>query len=126
MQQSDEFSFYHDEMLDGHYGCVDRIVLNGYFPLGQQGGGFRTWWRQITGSDDTLDQSHLQRMAGRFSRRVHAWFPCLSRIIRQPREDKNGAARLLREARQLCRVWPTLHIGRRTHPCPRIDGRAKP
>jgi len=50
MQQSDEFSSYHDELLDGRYDCVDRIVLNGYFSLGQQGGGFRTWWRQLTGS----------------------------------------------------------------------------
>jgi DNA-binding transcriptional ArsR family regulator len=73
MQQPDDFSLYHDDLLEGRYDCVDRIVLNGYFPLGQQGGGFRTWWRQLTGSDDTLDQSHLQRMAGRFSRRVHGW-----------------------------------------------------
>ncbi len=73
MQQLDDFSAYHDELLEGHYDCIDRIVLNGYFPLGQQGGGLRTWWRQLTGSDETLDQAHLQRMAGRFSRRLHAW-----------------------------------------------------
>ena len=73
MEQVDDFSAYHDELLDGHYDCVDRIVLNGYFPLGQQGGGFRTWWRALTGSDQTLDQEHLQRLAGRFSRRLHAW-----------------------------------------------------
>jgi hypothetical protein len=30
-------------------------------------------WRQLTGSDQTLDQEHLLRMAGRFSRRVHAY-----------------------------------------------------
>nr|VFK15064.1 MAG: hypothetical protein BECKLFY1418C_GA0070996_101250 [Candidatus Kentron sp. LFY] len=73
MQRSDEFSTYHNELLDGRYDCIDRIVLNGYFPLRQQGGGFRFWWRQLTGSDDTLDQDHLLRMAGRFSRRVHGW-----------------------------------------------------
>lgn len=73
MQVLDDFTAYHQEMLEGHYDCVDRIVLNGYFPMGQQGGGFRTWWRQLTGSDATLDQDHLQRLAGRFSRRVHAW-----------------------------------------------------
>ncbi len=67
------FLCYHEELLDGRYDCVDRIVLNGYFSLGQQGGGFRTWWRQLTGSDETLDQAHLQRMAGRFSRHVHGW-----------------------------------------------------
>ena len=73
MEQVDDFSAYHDDLLEGRYDCVDRIVLNGYFPLGQQGGGFRTWWRALTGSDETLDQPHLQRLAGRFSRRLHAW-----------------------------------------------------
>lgn len=69
----DDFTEYHEDLLDGRYDCVDRIVLNGYFPLGQQGGGFRYWWRKLTGSDKTLTQDHLLRMAGRFSRRVHGY-----------------------------------------------------
>jgi hypothetical protein len=73
MDPIDDFTAYHLELLDGRYDCVDRIVLNGYFSMGQQGGGFRTWWRQLTGSDDTLDQQHLVRMAGDFSRRLHAF-----------------------------------------------------
>jgi hypothetical protein len=73
MIPKDDFTEYNEELLEGHYDCVDRIVLNGYFPLGQQGGGFRHWWRQLTGSDQGLDQEHLQRMAGRFSRRVHGY-----------------------------------------------------
>ncbi|MGW8223842.1 MAG: hypothetical protein ACWGP1_16965 [Syntrophobacteria bacterium] len=73
MVVKDDFTDYHEQLLEGHYDCVDRIVLNGYFPLGQQGGGFRCWWRKLTGSDKTLTQDHLQRMAGRFSRRVHAY-----------------------------------------------------
>ncbi|MBI4611842.1 MAG: hypothetical protein HY726_22865 [Candidatus Rokubacteria bacterium] len=73
MKQHDEFSDYYEELLEGRYDCVDRIVLNGYFSLGQQGGGFRHWWRKLTGSDATLDQEHLLQMAGRFSRRVHAY-----------------------------------------------------
>lgn len=73
MKQNDEFSDYYEDLLEGRYDCPDRIVLNGYFPLGQQGGGFRHWWRRLTGSDETLDQEHLLRMAGRFSRRVHAY-----------------------------------------------------
>ncbi|MDJ0817186.1 MAG: hypothetical protein QNJ58_13330 [Desulfobacterales bacterium] len=73
MHTQDDFSLYHKDLLDGHYDCVDRIVLNGYFPMGQQGGGFRIWWRNLTGSDDGLDQKHLQRMAGRFSRRLRGW-----------------------------------------------------
>jgi hypothetical protein len=73
MKHDDDFSDYYRELLEGRYDCPDRIVLNGYFPLGQQGGGVRYWWRQLTGSDETLDQEHLLRMAGRFSRRVHAY-----------------------------------------------------
>jgi hypothetical protein len=73
MKQNDEFSTYYEDLLEGRYDCVDRIVVNGYFPLGQQGGGFRHWWRKLTGSDETLDQEHVLRMAGRFSRRVHAY-----------------------------------------------------
>ena len=73
MKTQDEFSDYVADLLDGRYDCVDRIVLNGYFARAQQGGGFRYWWRELTGSDATLDQTHLREMAGRFSRRVHAY-----------------------------------------------------
>jgi len=53
--------------------------------MGQTGGGFRTWWRALYGSDKNLDDNHLMRMrnargtrvprtvAGRFSRRLRAW-----------------------------------------------------
>jgi hypothetical protein len=57
----------------GSYDCVDRIVLNAYFRLGHSPGGFRYWWQRLTGSDETLDNAHLMRMAGRFSRRVRGW-----------------------------------------------------
>lgn len=37
-------------------------------------GGFRTWWRRLwSGSDADLDDAHLVRMAGRFSRRLYAF-----------------------------------------------------
>jgi hypothetical protein len=53
---------------------ADRIVLNAYFALGHGPGGFRTWWRRLhDGSDETLDNTHLMPMAGRFARRVRAW-----------------------------------------------------
>ena len=68
----DEYSDYYAELLENTYDCVDRIVLNAYFRMGQRAGGFRTWWRQLMGSDDKLDNTHLMRMAGRFSRRVRA------------------------------------------------------
>jgi len=68
----DEYSEYYADLLETTYDCVDRIVLNAYFRMGQAAGGFRTWWRQLMGSDDHLDNTHLMRMAGRFSRRVRA------------------------------------------------------
>lgn len=69
----DSFARQYEELLDGCYDCVDRIVLNAYVPKCGDGGGFRVWWRSIFGSDDRLDNTHLMRMAGRFSRRLRAW-----------------------------------------------------
>src|SRR5919197_3940116 len=56
--------------LDGQYDCVDRIVLHAYNRPCTSPGGFRTFWRQLDGSDERLDNAHLMRLAGRFSRRV--------------------------------------------------------
>ena len=70
----DELSERYGQLLAGAYDCVDRIVLNAYFPLGHNPGGFRVWWRRLhEGSEEHLDNAHLMRMAGRFSRRVRAW-----------------------------------------------------
>jgi hypothetical protein len=66
----DQVSVLYSEFLEGGYDCVDRVVLNAYFSMGQSGGGFRMWWRQLYGSDEHLDDNHLMRMAGRFSRRL--------------------------------------------------------
>lgn len=51
---------------------MDRIVINAYFGMGHSPGGFRTWWRALYGGDDQLNNAHLMRMAGRFSRRMRA------------------------------------------------------
>lgn len=70
----DELSERYGELLHGSYDCVDRIVLNAYFPLGHNPGGFRVWWRRLhNGCEEQLDNTHLMRMAGRFSRRVRAF-----------------------------------------------------
>lgn len=60
------------DLLLGTYDCVDRIVLTAYHPLCHSPGGFRTWWR-LFGNEDTLDDAHLMRLAGRFARRVRGW-----------------------------------------------------
>ena len=71
--EQDEFSEYYADFLDGSYDCVDRIVLNAYFPLIQTAAGWRFWWRQTFGSDEDLDKNHLMRIAGRFARRLRTY-----------------------------------------------------
>jgi hypothetical protein len=73
MNIPDEFSRYYAELMEGVYDCVDRIVVNAYFPMGQTGGGLRSWWRRLRGDDTTLDDAHLRDLAGTFSRRVRAY-----------------------------------------------------
>jgi hypothetical protein len=41
--------------------------------MGHDPGGFRVWWRALTGSDETQENAYLMRMAGRFSRRVRGY-----------------------------------------------------
>ena len=70
----DEFSQRYGDLLTGSYDCVDRVVLNAYFPLGHNPGGFRVWWRRWHDDGDaSLDNTHLMRLAGRFARRVRGW-----------------------------------------------------
>jgi hypothetical protein len=69
----DSLSDRYAELLTGSYDCVDRIVLNAFFRMGHGPGGFRVWWRALTGSEETLENTHLMRMAGRFSRRIHGY-----------------------------------------------------
>jgi len=47
---SDEFSLRYSDLVTGSYDCVDRMVLNAFFPLGHHPGGLRTWWRRLHGT----------------------------------------------------------------------------
>ena len=69
----DPFSQQYAALLSSTYDVVDRIVINAYFGLAATPGGFRRWWEQLHGTTDNLDDTHLMRIAGRFSRRLHAW-----------------------------------------------------
>lgn len=73
MHADDPLGLAYGDLMMGRYDCVDRIVLNAAFPMGCSGGGFRTWWRNLTGGDETLDKMHLMRLAGRLARRVYGW-----------------------------------------------------
>src|SRR6266513_2497584 len=70
---ADSLSDQYRELLTGSYDCVDRIVLNAYFRMGHDPGGSRLWWRALTGSDETLENAYLMRLAGRFSRRIRGY-----------------------------------------------------
>src|SRR5712692_5202641 len=71
---TDQLSARLADLLDGTYDCVDRIVLNGYHSVCYSAGGFRLWWRSLMGgSEEQLDNAHLMRLAGRFSRRVRGF-----------------------------------------------------
>ena len=39
----DQFSEHYQELIEGIYDCSDRIVLNAYFPMGQEPGGMLVW-----------------------------------------------------------------------------------
>src|SRR5260370_39110257 len=61
---TDGLSTLYQDLLGGSYDCVDRIVLNAYFRMGHDPGGFRVWWRALTGSDETLVNACLRWLAG--------------------------------------------------------------
>ena len=54
----------------------------------------RVWWRALHGSDADLDDNHLMRMVGRFSRRLRAWAKdnSVPVIYCAPGEDKHKMA----------------------------------
>ena len=70
---TDGLSTLYRDLLGGNYDCVDRIARNAYFRMGHDPGGFRVWWRALTGSDETLENAYLMRLAGRFSRRLRGY-----------------------------------------------------
>ena len=72
MKTPDAFAAYHAHLIEADYDCVDRLVVNCYYPLGQAGGGFRTFWRQWQGDDSGLSGQALRQAAGDLSRRLKA------------------------------------------------------
>jgi hypothetical protein len=41
--------------------------------MGHDPGSFRLWWRALIGSDETLDNTHLMRMAAVSARRIRGY-----------------------------------------------------
>ncbi len=72
MASVDDFSAYVAELLTGSYDCADRIVVRGYFRLGQTSGGLLTWWNRLRPGVE-ISEKGLRAMAGDFARRVQAF-----------------------------------------------------
>ena len=72
MRTPDAFAAYPAHLIEAAYDCVDRLVVNCYYPLGQAGGGFRTFWRQWKGGDSGLSGEALRQAAGDLARRLKA------------------------------------------------------
>ena len=72
MKTPDAFAAYHAHLIEAAYDCMDRLVVNCYYPLGQAGGGFRTFWRQWKGNDAGLSGQALRQAAGDLARRLKA------------------------------------------------------
>src|SRR3984893_8691756 len=70
---TDGLSTLYQDLMGGSYDCVDPIVLNASFRMGHDPGGFRVWWRALTGSDETLENAYLMRLAGGFSPRIRGY-----------------------------------------------------
>ena len=51
------------DRLTGSYDCLDRVVLDGYYPLGHNPGGFRVWWRRWHGDSDPNQRLVWRRAA---------------------------------------------------------------
>jgi hypothetical protein len=73
MKNKDNISEHYKEVIEGSYDCIDRLVLNAYCPMLHNPGGFRIWYRKLKGTDESLENAILIRMAGRFSRRIKAF-----------------------------------------------------
>ena len=74
MKAQDDFVKAHAALLAGGYDCLDRIVLNGYFLPGQNGGGMRQWWERLRGDARlTLKKNSFLRMGWHFARNTRRW-----------------------------------------------------
>ena len=72
MRTPDAFAAYPEHLIEAAYDCVDRLVVNCCYPLGQAGGGCRTFWRQWQGGDSGLSGEALRQAAGDLARRLKA------------------------------------------------------
>jgi hypothetical protein len=110
---TDGLSILYQDLLGGSYDCDDRIVLNAFFPMGHDPGGFRVWWRALTGSDRTHENAYLMRLAGRFSRRVRGYakthrIPLIDRLAAQRKHELAEQNLARRRSRTVCFLFSSV------------------
>jgi hypothetical protein len=107
---ADDFCERYGDLLTGSYDCVDRVVLNAYFPVGHNPGGFRCWWRRLHGGSDGYHvPPHAARtISALLTLRDHVIAPILAgvRSPRMGRKPKIWTA--------VDRDYETLRIGMQT------------
>ena len=54
---SDQFTSQYQDLPEGLYGCVDRIVVRAWLPGCGNGGGSRNWWQSLDGSFGSFTQT---------------------------------------------------------------------
>jgi DNA-binding transcriptional ArsR family regulator len=79
MLAADRFGKRCEALIDWHYDCVDRIVLNGRYNLACSPGGFRTWWRDLFGDDSNLNDKSIGQMAWECARHIRMY--CAAQAI---------------------------------------------
>ncbi|MBA2318860.1 MAG: hypothetical protein H0V93_13940 [Euzebyales bacterium] len=86
---ADQLRERYSDLVVGGYDCIDPGRAQRLLHAGPQPGRARTWWRRLHGgSDEQLDNTHLMRMAGRFSRRVRALAKAQAAVIDCKRGDR--------------------------------------
>jgi hypothetical protein len=111
---TDRLSTLYRDLLSGGLRLRGSDRPERLFPDGADPGGFRVWWRALTGSDETLENTYLMRMAGRFSRRIRGYakahgIPTIDRSAGQRKHD--FAEEYLAKTTVTQRLFPVL-VGR--------------
>ncbi|MEI6436332.1 MAG: hypothetical protein WCP32_15985 [Bacteroidota bacterium] len=57
MRYKDKITEHYQKVIEGTYSCIDRLVLNAYYPQLLIPGGFRNWYGDLKGSDKDLDNA---------------------------------------------------------------------
>ena len=73
MKNKDTLGTHYEDLIEGSYDSIDRMVINAYSDLLHSAGGLRHWWRNMYGDDSDLTTNRLMRLSARYHRSVKSW-----------------------------------------------------